>query len=302
MGTLSDTIPGVTLPTLKPALLSPATDNSDSITYVSGTVYDSQTKKPIPASIQLVNNNTGAPFLNDQPLAVNGTYDAWTDQDPATVAVKFTSKGYKDQALQFSTLWQNGDVYLDPGGSSQLPLLLGAGALLLVLNDKKKGRSRGPKVGSGPEITTGTLITVGVAFLLLKGIGLVNNLFSSLGLGGDPTGGAQTDPNSAWKPTYWQNITDFPAGAITEDTARQLGDTIHGAFSLFEDDYNAIYGAISTLKSKAQVSFLAWEFNKQYDEDLLTFLTNGGGIMPWDGLSSAHLQTLITLVNNLPAA
>lgn len=281
----------------------------NNVTSASGYIYDDATKQILPASIQLLVTNTGQPYNGDVPLFLSdGNYSAWTDGDPNAITVKFTAAGYTPVVSTINILSQSPDVYMNKSGSSNLtlPLLLGAGLLLFTTNGNKK-RGRQSRVGS-PQITTGTIVTIGAAFLLLKGIQGISNigdlfgkLEDAIGLGTDPTKAAQTDPGSPWKPTYWQQYTDFPNGALTEDTAKDLGSTIHDAFTLFEDDYNAIYGAISTLKSKVQVSFLAWEFNKQYSEDLLSFLTNGGGIMPWDGLNSTHLKTLIDLVNNLPA-
>jgi hypothetical protein len=59
--------------------------------------------------------------------------------------------------------------------------------------------------------------------------------------------------------------------------------------------------AFSQVKTKAAVSFLADVFQQRYKQDLLTFLTNGGGILPWDGLSDNQLRTLLTYTNRLPA-
>ena len=55
------------------------------------------------------------------------------------------------------------------------------------------------------------------------------------------------------------------------------------------------------MKTKANVSYLADIFSQAYNEDLLTFLTDGGGILPWDGLSETHLKTITDLVAALPS-
>jgi hypothetical protein len=83
-------------------------------------------------------------------------------------------------------------------------------------------------------------------------------------------------------------------------TAQEYAKTIHGAFTVFQDDFNAIMSVFSQLKTQSQISFLSDVFSKMYKEDLLSFLTDGGGILPWDGLSDTNLEKLTDLVNKLP--
>lgn len=107
-----------------------------------------------------------------------------------------------------------------------------------------------------------------------------------------------TDPRSYWRPTYYKRTGGI---LITKATAERLSRQIHGAFGIFQDDFNAVISAFSQIKTKAGISFLADVFNQLYKEDLLTFLTNGGGLLPWDGLSDSQLNTLLTFTNRLPA-
>ena len=105
------------------------------------------------------------------------------------------------------------------------------------------------------------------------------------------------DPRSYWKPSYYKRTGGtLIRRADTERYARQ----IHSAFGIFQDDFNAIVAAFNRLPSKAAVSFLADVFQQIYKEDLLTFLTNGGGLLPWDGLSDNQLKQLLALTNKLP--
>jgi hypothetical protein len=53
------------------------------------------------------------------------------------------------------------------------------------------------------------------------------------------------------------------------------------------------------LQYKTQVSYLADKWQQQKGSDFLSFLGNGGGILPWDGLSTEHLSALINYVNTL---
>jgi len=107
-----------------------------------------------------------------------------------------------------------------------------------------------------------------------------------------------TDPGSYWKPQYYKRTGGI---LVRRATAEQLAKQIHNAFGVFQDDFNAVMAAFSQVKTKAAVSFLADVFQQRYKEDLLTFLTNGGGILPWDGLSDSQLRTLLTYTNRLPA-
>jgi len=109
----------------------------------------------------------------------------------------------------------------------------------------------------------------------------------------------QSDPLSPWKPTYWKQFTTFTV-ALSTTQAQQYAGTIHNAFGIFQDDYNAVWGVFSNMRTKSNVSFLADIFLQKYNEDLLTFLTNGGGVLPWDGLSEDHLKNITSYVNSLP--
>lgn len=281
-------VPGPVKPPLSPK------DTTGSQWYVTGMVYDAKTQNSIPVYIQLVVIATGKPLLANQApyLVANGDYAAWTDQNPSEIGVEFTAKGYKKQVISFLKLDSNPNVYLQPG--SEIPVW----AILLVASAVIIYQKRTDKKVSG--IDSGTVVGI---FLIIGGIlgfGLIQKILNMLGLGGDPTGGEAANPNSCWKPTYWQNFTSYTY-ALTEDQARAYGSTIYNAFTLFNDDYDAIKSVFNSLRTKANVSFLAWEFQKQYNTDLLSFLTDGGGILPWDGLSHSHLATIISLVNSLPA-
>jgi hypothetical protein len=102
---------------------------------------------------------------------------------------------------------------------------------------------------------------------------------------------------TAWQPNFWQQFGGPP---ITDDLAAQLSAAIQGAFTLFQDNFDSVLGAIKTLNTKSQVSYLSYYFFNKYNQDLYTFLQNGGGILPWDGLSNSQLSTVNQYVNSLP--
>lgn len=263
--------------------------------YVEGYVYDTKTKKLIDnATIQLVVNATGQ-ILSEPHTLTLANYAAWTDRDPYETSVKFAAKGYKTQVVQFATLDEHPDVYLQL--DDEIPwwqIAIVAGAVIAYTSKTKKVGAFGTS-------------DVMVIFLILGGligINVIGKILVKLGLGTGPgeqgVHHEESDPKSEWKPTYWQQYTTY-SYAITESTARTYAEKIHNAFTVFQDDFNVIWSVFSSLRTKANVSFLAWVFQKQYSEDLLSFLTDGGGILPWDGLSDTHLNTIINYVNNLPS-
>jgi hypothetical protein len=148
--------------------------------------------------------------------------------------------------------------------------------------------------------------TVIIAGTALAGILLVRRILIRTGVlqgkGGATVQREIENPFSPWKPTFYQAPAAQRAGAllIRVATAQEYAKTIHNAFTVFQDDFNAIMSVFSQLKTQSQVSFLSDVFSKMYKEDLLSFLTDGGGILPWDGLSDTNLEKLTDLVNKLP--
>lgn len=112
-----------------------------------------------------------------------------------------------------------------------------------------------------------------------------------------------TNPNSFWNPNYWQNIN--PNGLpyqspLTEADAKNLISQIKDGFGLFNDSPEKVKGVFRSLHTKANASFLAWEYQKTEGGDLLAFIRNGGGVLPWDGLSDADVVQITDYVNQLP--
>lgn len=173
-------------------------------------------------------------------------------------------------------------------------LLLLAAIPFLINDDKDQ------KVG---KVDTSTMLTVGAGFLLLTGMGLIKSLLSSLGI--QETSGAtaeQSNPGSPWNPDFWQQQdTWVRMGLIARrDEFHQYRFDLQSAFGIFSDDFEQVKGVFDKLHSKAEVSYLSFVMKDEASADLLTFLKTGGGILPWDGLSDAHLKILIDYVKALP--
>jgi hypothetical protein len=225
-------------------------------------------------------------------VAAGNTYVAdYAESVLRGLTFSFSSPGYNSQTATGAELIDSGsNIHLE---KSNTLLLLGIGAGLAYAFSKTRQRK---KVGAlqGSDITPVLLIAGGIL-----GINAISKLLDKLGLGGNPATSEIVDPNSPWKPNYWRQYTYFTY-AITVQQAKDFAATIHNAFSVFNDDFNAIMGVISQMRTKANVSFLSDIFTQTYNEDLLSFLGDGGGILPWDGLSKEHMQQILAYVDKLP--
>jgi hypothetical protein len=262
--------------------------------YVDGAIYDENGKPLSGCSTQLVVNATGQAISSLYNLPDN-TYSAWVSDNPYNYAVIFRAKGYKEQKIQVSTLIDNPDITMVKASGNTIEpwmILLVVAAVAIIAKKKKKVSG---SLGNTDVITIFYLVGGVLSFILIK------QILEKLGFwGGKDVSNEQTNPGSEWKPGYWKQFTSF-SYAITSSQAMNFAKQIHDAFTVWQDDFNTIFSVFSQMRTKANVSFLADVFQTGYGEDLLTFLTDGGGILPWDGLSTAHMTTLINLVNKLPS-
>lgn len=263
-------------------------------TYVYGHIADAAGVPISGVTITMILVSTGKVIVPPL-LLTEDDFNAETDQYNASdLAIVFKKKGFKTVTLTLADLDINPNVTLQPGSSDIIqPWMMGLVLAAVILYHKKKKK----KVG---KLEKGDLMAV---FLLVGGViafSVVQKILEKLGLwGGGNVDHEQEDPESAWKPQYWKQFTSFTY-AITTDQAKYYSYKIHNAFTVFQDDWNVILGVFSQMKTKANVSYLADIFNQVYGEDLLGFLTDGGGILPWDGLSKQHMDVLINMVQKLP--
>lgn len=103
--------------------------------------------------------------------------------------------------------------------------------------------------------------------------------------------------NSPFNPNYYKQF-NRPI-LITNAVVNDMVNTIENSFGILADDYDVILAQFKKLSYKTQVSYLAEKWQQKKGTDLLSFLGNGGGIFPWDGLSTDNLSSLISYVNNL---
>jgi hypothetical protein len=99
------------------------------------------------------------------------------------------------------------------------------------------------------------------------------------------------------KPKKVQLVTSSATQAIIT----QLYDSIH-VYLPIAPDADKVLGIFSRLKYKSQVSWIADQFQKKYNRDLLTFLDNGSPFFIGNtGLPDQSMRKLLTYVNSLPS-
>lgn len=153
-------------------------------------------------------------------------------------------------------------------------------------------------MAKGIKISTTDVVLIGgglLAFTVIKRLLIAGGI--AAGPGTKAASDEIIDPRSYWKPSYYKRTGGM---LVTRAYAEYSAKQIHNAFGIFQDDFNAILAVFNNMPSKAAISWLADVFQQMYKEDLLTFLTNGGGILPWDGLSDAQLKQLLAFTNKLP--
>src|SRR5574337_305464 len=268
----------------------------------SGQVVDSTNEQPIPYASVVLYDAIGNQ-INGQSADVNGNFNLPANQDAANISI--SASGYIPftfPASEYQHVFELERTADLPGvtittkksDSSWILLLL----IPLVLKEKKKGIST---IGKLQTSDVCTIILIAAALL---GWGVINKLLQSAGIftgpGSQSVHNEQVNPASPWKPDFYKNS---PPGSLLlyHDTAVQMANDIFDSFGVTQDDFEKVFGVFSQLRTQSQVSYLADVFSQQDFSsmfgithttglDLLTFLTNGGGLLPWDGLSDTHLK------------
>jgi hypothetical protein len=81
-----------------------------------------------------------------------------------------------------------------------------------------------------------------------------------------------TDP---WDVNYYKDISAQTGGKVlilTKDSAMKLATRIYDAEGVFDDDEEDVYKVIGSLKNKAQLSYLAEQFQVKYGKDMREYI------------------------------
>lgn len=74
---------------------------------------------------------------------------------------------------------------------------------------------------------------------------------------------------------------------------------IYNCFGTWGDNENGCAAAFYELKTKCEVSYVAYLFENYIGKDLLSYLQHGKDILPQNGLSDYDVSIIINYVNNL---
>jgi len=138
------------------------------------------------------------------------------------------------------------------------------------------------------------VVFIGVALIILYS---VSKLFKGIGGITDAFGITSSKKASevklmdALKPSYYKGLKN--ANIMTYASAKKLAKQIYDAkFSFFYTDDSAILSAFKQCKNKAQISFLADVFYKEYGKDLVTYF--------YSNMEDKYLVDLNNYVASIP--
>jgi hypothetical protein len=267
---------------------------------VEGTIYDINGNEVSGATIYIAENATGRQLSPGTTLD-GPWYKAWieTGKSPYEYAVAFTKPGYEPTMIQFYTLLEiNSDVTMSKKPINQMMIAVAALAVIaFVMANRKSGKSRHVGAITMSEVLPWIAIAAGVL-----GFDLIKKVLEMLGIWDSRNtkelDAEATSANSPWRPNYWQQFQTYTY-AFTESQMRPIAVEIKNALGWIDDCEECIKAQIYKMKTKANLSFLAWVFEKLYNKDL--FDTLRGGWWPKDGISDSDLNELVKYVNGLPA-
>jgi hypothetical protein len=100
-----------------------------------------------------------------------------------------------------------------------------------------------------------------------------------------------------WDPNFYRSA---PSGSLilTSAAAENFAKTLYNAFGFWNDDEEAVYGVIKSLKTQSQLSFLAAKFFEKYQKDLYEYLR--GAQHSWHRLEEEELAYVNKLVAAMP--
>ena len=156
-----------------------------------------------------------------------------------------------------------------------------------------------------------TDIVLKVAIVFILYFVIAKPLFNFLGItkskGDRLKAKVSSNPNSPFGVNFFKQYDQnkySPGGAkITTARKKQLAAHAHNiknAMGFWIDDEAVIVSAFHECKNQCEVSIMSALFTQQTDHDLFSFLTDGLGYMPQNGLSDYDMQVLIDYVSSLP--
>lgn len=160
-----------------------------------------------------------------------------------------------------------------------------------------------------------TGLGLGAYFIFKGGKSLLSSIKQSLNIEETPTEKTSAQQYSkepkinAWNPNYATELQKLNKGKqvyfLTQADRTRLAQDIYDAIHIYlpvAPDSAKVLGVFAKLRYKSQVSSLAGEFYRLYQQDLLTFIDNGAPFFVGNtGLSDQSMRKLLDYVNNLPS-
>lgn len=280
---------------------------------IPGRVIDPITEKGIPfASIRIIDpggNYTGIGTSADN----NGQFFIDSALADAPNSIQVTSTGYKPITVKLDDSFfesYRGIFHLNRDEKELDPVVVTSGkktnhAWLLLIPvamamSKKKGSV------SGIPFNVGTVITVGAALVMFKGLSLVNDILAAFGLSKDKDDkrfdNENDDPESPLKPTLFEKADPAVHTATYNYVvarATDWGQQLLNAFGSFNDNESEAIGVFKKFRTQTEASCFAyiWEYEWQYP-DLLQWLKGDG--WPNDRLDTGEIAEILNYLHNLP--
>lgn len=252
----------------------------------------------IPGATLLFLNESGNPIVklptSTGTYRIDSTFD-WGLFQPG-ITIRFEAPGYGYYGVDAYSLPESFTVTLEKTKNTVAPWMIAAVlAAVLVYQRSRK------KVGKfGPDDLRMIFMIVGglIGWVILKQILEMLGFWDSekekkLEL-------EASDPKSPWNPNFWSGGNPYAAAPMSETAALAVAKIVYKELGVFWDNEDKVISAIHSLQTKAEVSFVAFMFKKEYDRDLFTYLRNGPGSMPWHGLSETDVTSLNLFVQKLP--
>ena len=148
------------------------------------------------------------------------------------------------------------------------------------------------------EDNTKNFLIVGgliAAYLIISKLG---NGFSSI-FSTTPTPDLSKQNKVVKTPTAGLDASSYTY-TLSQIDADNLAATIYDAMGYITDDFSSIMGAIKQCQTLGDVAEVKLGFQNAYNVDFWTYLEQGKGILPENGLSGDQMTEINDYINSLP--
>lgn len=267
-----------------------------------GSILDSN-EQLLPGATLSFTNGAGTTLVSF-PVNQYGIWSFDTDTDngllDASNSAVFSAPGFVPYSISAGALPSTFNVNLNKKINAAAAVGIGAGIGILLLSSVKGKKVSGVTMPKSETVKTILYIGGGiVAFTVVKKILETTGVWKSASDKAVDT--IAQDPTSFWNPNYWQQGPGTFTYALTEDQAHDFAVQVWDGMGIVTDNAEEVKSVFRNMVTKANVSFIAWKFQKMFGRDLLSFLKTGKiDFLPWNGLSSSDIVEINNYVSSLP--